>query len=82
LRRMPLRAGAHLGPYEILAAIGAGGMGEALRTIPIAWLPSVGKPRSPVTIDSVLAEGHRGQILIFAFSPSLTDLFHNPWRDR
>src|SRR5262245_8118922 len=25
---MPLPAGAHLGPYEILAAIGAGGMGE------------------------------------------------------
>jgi eukaryotic-like serine/threonine-protein kinase len=29
---MPLTAGAHLGPYEILAAIGAGGMGEVYRT--------------------------------------------------
>ena len=28
---MPLAAGAHLGPYEILSAIGAGGMGEVYR---------------------------------------------------
>ena len=28
---MPLPAGARLGPYEILAAIGAGGMGEVYR---------------------------------------------------
>jgi hypothetical protein len=28
---MPLSAGAKLGPYEILAPIGAGGMGEGCR---------------------------------------------------
>jgi serine/threonine protein kinase len=28
---MPLTAGSHLGPYEIIDAIGAGGMGEVYR---------------------------------------------------
>src|SRR5262245_45334988 len=28
---MPLTAGAHVGPYEILAAIGAGGLGEVYK---------------------------------------------------
>ena len=31
LRNMSLGPGTHLGPYEILSAIGAGGMGEVYR---------------------------------------------------
>src|SRR5215510_8664436 len=30
-KRMPLRSGARLGPYEILSTIGSGGMGEVYR---------------------------------------------------
>jgi serine/threonine protein kinase len=30
---MPLEAGARLGPYEIVAAIGAGGMGEVYKAV-------------------------------------------------
>jgi serine/threonine protein kinase len=28
---MPIQSGTHVGPYEIISAIGAGGMGEVYR---------------------------------------------------
>jgi len=55
---MPLLAGSRLGPYEILAPIGAGGMGEVYRardtrlerTVATKVLPGGGSQE--VTMDS------------------------------
>lgn len=44
---MPLQTGARLGPYEIKAAIGAGGMGEVLYEMLTAAIdaePGYGEP--------------------------------------
>jgi hypothetical protein len=54
---MPLPAGAKLGPYEILAPIGAGGMGEAYK----ARDPRLGRdverhPMVTPTLQSAIAE--------------------------
>ena len=53
---MPLAAGAHLGPYEILSPLGAGGMGEAgdqLFSTPVKTAPALspGEPRALLRID-------------------------------
>jgi hypothetical protein len=46
---MPLTIGTRLGPHEIVAPIGAGGMGEE-------WQSSVASPQSPV---GMRADDHR-----------------------
>ena len=58
---MTIQAGSRLGPYEILAAIGAGGMGEVYkardtrveRTVAIKILPEIlaGDPASGARFD-------------------------------
>jgi eukaryotic-like serine/threonine-protein kinase len=48
---MALASGTHLGPYEIISAIGAGGMGEVYR----AWDPQLGRDVAIKVLPEVFA---------------------------
>jgi serine/threonine protein kinase len=53
---MPIPAGACLGPYEVLSAIGAGGMGEVYR----ARDPKLGRDVAIKVLPAVFANGPEG----------------------
>ena len=45
---MPLAAGSLLGQYEIVAPVGAGGMGEVYRTnVVVNWREQLKRPAKP-----------------------------------
>ena len=46
---MVLKSGAHLGPYEIMAPLGAGGMGEWVAAVSVFLTAGFGRLHKPTT---------------------------------
>src|SRR5262245_8353444 len=77
---MPLAAGARLGPYEIISALGAGGMGEVYRArdtklgreVAIKILPS----NVIADTDRVARFSREAQILASLNHPNIASIFH------
>src|SRR5436190_8168557 len=76
---MPLQAGTRLGPYEILTAIGAGGMGEVYRArdtklnrdVAIKILPDV----FAADLDRVARFEREAQVLASLNHPNIAQIF-------
>ena len=56
---MPLETGRQLGPYEIQAPLGAGGMGEVYKARDTRLDRTVAIKVLPEHVNQRLAEGHR-----------------------
>ena len=60
---MPLCAGARIGPYEIVAPLGSGGMGEVYRAHDSRWNRDVA-----IKISNVLSMKSRVKVLDFGLA--------------